>query len=66
MSLLTRPGVLQRERLGNETTHRPPEHVYPLDTEHLDYSRRIIGELGNIKWPSVCLWSDRFRDCRGG
>jgi hypothetical protein len=35
--------LLQGERLGNETTHRPSEHVYPLDTERLDYSRGIIG-----------------------
>jgi len=42
--------VLQGERLGNETSHRPPEQVYPLDTEHLDYSRGIIGEFGDIKW----------------
>src|SRR5467141_5009606 len=45
--------MLQGERLDNETPHRPSEHVCPLDTEHLDYSRGIIGELGNIKWPSV-------------
>ena len=47
------PRMLQGERLDNETPHRPSEHVCPLDTEHLDYSRGIIGELGNIKWPSV-------------
>jgi hypothetical protein len=51
--------VLQGERLGNETTHRPPEHVYPLDTEHLNYSRAIIGEFSNIKWlPVVCGATD--------
>jgi len=53
MSLLTRPRVLQRERLSNKTTHRPSEQTCALDTEYLDYSRGIIGELGNIKWPSV-------------
>ena len=45
--------MLQRERLSNKTTHRPSEQTCALDTEYLDYSRGIIGELGNIKWPSV-------------
>ena len=47
------PRVLQRERLSNKTTHRPSEQTCALDTEYLDYSRGIIGELGNIKWLSV-------------
>ena len=59
MSLLIRPGCCKAMRLGNETTHRPPEHVYPLDTEHLNYSRAIIGEFSNIKWlPVVCGATD--------
>jgi hypothetical protein len=30
-----------------------PEHVYALHAERFEYSQHIIGELGNIKWPSV-------------
>jgi hypothetical protein len=45
--------MLHGERLGNETTHRPSEQTYPFDAEHLNHSRGIIGELGNIKWLSV-------------
>jgi hypothetical protein len=45
--------VLQGERLGNETTHRPSEQTCALDAEHLDYSRGILGEFSNIKWLPV-------------
>ena len=45
--------VLQGERLGNETTHRPSEDVHPLDAERFDYSLHVIGELSYVKWPSV-------------
>jgi hypothetical protein len=45
--------VLQGESLSDESAHRPPEYAWALHVKHLDYSRGIIGELVDTKWPSV-------------
>ena len=45
--------VLQGERLRDESAHRRSEYAWSPEDKRLDYSRSIIGELGDIKWPSV-------------
>jgi hypothetical protein len=41
--------VPQGERLTDESAHRPPKYACALQVEYFDYSRRIIGEFGDIK-----------------
>jgi hypothetical protein len=62
MSLFNAIRVLQGERLRDKTTHRLSQYAWTLETEHLDYSRRVIEELGNSKRPSVI--ADRARTDR--
>ena len=59
MSLLIRPGCCKASVWAIKPPIDHPSTLYPLDTEHLNYSRGIIGEFSNIKWlPVVCGATD--------
>jgi hypothetical protein len=53
MALTSSTRVLQDEGLGNESAHRPSQKACALEAEDFDYSRGVLGELGNIKWPPI-------------
>jgi hypothetical protein len=45
--------MLQRERLGNESAHRPSQYACAFEAKRLDHMRGVTGELGDVECLSI-------------